>query len=68
MKRGLKVVATLANRIDLKVEEDSPMKRGLKVITPVPDAGCAALVEEDSPMKRGLKATGRCWRGSFLFR
>ena len=67
MKRGLKVAPRCCPLTTPGgVEEDSPMKRGLKV--PVAGAGAAKLdVEEDSPMKRGLKGqigeAGRCGHG-----
>ena len=55
MKRGLKVQRLAARQAPGIVEEDSPMKRGLKGTGQGHYDSLRAYVEEDSPMKRGLK-------------
>ncbi len=63
MKRGLKwmygTFPVLANW--MKVEESSPMKRGLKYDRRI-WVKDAAWVEESSPMKRGLKLGIPVWK------
>ena len=56
MKRGLKVRSRYPRTDHVLVEENSPMKRGLKAMTRRARRRRRSYVEENSPMKRGLKA------------